>query len=149
LVPGRPVRLLRRDRADGGRVRGLLRPGVRAGGGPAAQPGQEHPAAARVRARRTPRQRLGGHPPGRLAGGMNAMRYEKIVVGLDGSEVAAAALCWAARLAAATGAEIVVVHVVEPPAHDARPLHLPRAVLNEADWREALAAEVEGAWCER
>lgn len=73
---------------------------------------------------------------------------DRIVVGIDGSEASAAALRWAARLAAATGAEVLVVHVVEPPAFDVRPLGLPRAILNETGWREALAAEMEGTWCE-
>jgi len=71
----------------------------------------------------------------------------KIMVGVDGSDGASAALRWTGELASATGAEVLAVHVVEPPAHDIRPLGLPRAVLNEADWREALAAEVEGVWC--
>jgi nucleotide-binding universal stress UspA family protein len=75
------------------------------------------------------------------------MSSERIVVGLDGSPAGAAALCWASGLAAASDAEVVVVHVVEPPPCDARPLNLPRAILNEENWREALAVEVEGAWC--
>jgi nucleotide-binding universal stress UspA family protein len=72
----------------------------------------------------------------------------RILVGVDGSEGGAAALQWATRLAMTTGDEIVVVHAVEPPAYDVRPLGLPRAVLNEVNWREALLAEVEGVWCE-
>jgi len=71
----------------------------------------------------------------------------KILVGVDGSDGAGAALRWACRLATVTGAEVLAVHVVEPPAHDVRPLGLSRAVLNEANWSEALAAEVEGVWC--
>jgi nucleotide-binding universal stress UspA family protein len=71
----------------------------------------------------------------------------KIMVGVDGSDGASAALRWAGELASATAAEVLAVHVVEPPARDIRPLGLPRAVLFEADWREALAAEVEGLWC--
>lgn len=72
----------------------------------------------------------------------------KLLVGVDGSEGSAAALRWATRLAAATGAEVVVVHVIEPPDYDLRPLGLPRAILNETDWRDAIAGELEGAWCE-
>ncbi|HXM53853.1 MAG TPA: universal stress protein [Candidatus Dormibacteraeota bacterium] len=77
------------------------------------------------------------------------MQSERIVVGLDGSPDGDAALRWAARLAAASGGEVVVVHAVEPPPDDVRPLNLPRAILNEENWCEALTAEVEGAWCAR
>jgi nucleotide-binding universal stress UspA family protein len=71
----------------------------------------------------------------------------RIVVGVDGSEESAAALRWAARLALAEDAELVVVHVLEPSAFEAGPLGLPRAVLNEADWRETIHDEMEGTWC--
>jgi nucleotide-binding universal stress UspA family protein len=70
----------------------------------------------------------------------------RIVVGMDGSEGSAAALRWAARLALPENAEVVVVHVLEPESH-AGPLGLPRAVLYDADWREAVRDELEGAWC--
>lgn len=73
---------------------------------------------------------------------------ELIVVGIDGSDGSAAALRWATRLAQASGAELLVVHVIEPPAYDIRPLGLPRAVLNEADWRECIREEIDGVWCE-
>jgi len=69
------------------------------------------------------------------------------VVGVDGSEGSAAALRWAARLALAEDAELVVVHVLEPSSYDAGTLGLPRAVLNEADWRETIHDELEGTWC--
>jgi nucleotide-binding universal stress UspA family protein len=70
-----------------------------------------------------------------------------ILVGVDGSEGSAAALRWACRLALAAGAEVVAVHVLDPSTEDVRPLGLPRAVLNEADWREPVQAELEGTWC--
>lgn len=73
---------------------------------------------------------------------------DRIVVGIDGSEGSAAALRWATSLASASGAELLVVHVIEPPAFDIRPLGLPRAVLTAADWRECLEDEIEGTWCE-
>lgn len=72
----------------------------------------------------------------------------RIVVGADGSEGSAAAMRWAARLAAAAGAEVVVVHVIDPSTYDLRPLGFPRAVLNEDDWREALRDELEARWCQ-
>jgi nucleotide-binding universal stress UspA family protein len=71
----------------------------------------------------------------------------RILVGVDGSEGSCAALSWASRLAEAAGAEVVVVHVIEPPEYDLRALGLPRAILNEADWREAVRKEMEGTWC--
>jgi nucleotide-binding universal stress UspA family protein len=40
---------------------------------------------------------------------------ERILVGVDGSAEAAAALAWAAQLAGATGAEVVVAHAFWPP----------------------------------
>ncbi|TMC08771.1 MAG: universal stress protein [Chloroflexi bacterium] len=72
---------------------------------------------------------------------------DRIVVGIDGSEGSAAALRWAAPLAAATGAEVVVVHVIDPDTYDLRSLGLPRAVLNEDDWREEIEDELEARWC--
>lgn len=71
----------------------------------------------------------------------------RIVVGVDGSGGSAAALRWASDLARAEAAELVVVHVVEPASYDTGSLGLPRAVLNEADWRQAIHDELEGTWC--
>jgi len=72
----------------------------------------------------------------------------RIVVGIDGSPGSAAALRWATGVARATGAEVIAVHVIEPPEYDIRPLGLPRAILNEANWRHAIQDELEGTWCE-
>ena len=70
-----------------------------------------------------------------------------IVVGVDGSDGSAAALRWASAVALATDAELIVVHVIEPASYDTGPLGLPRAVLNEADWRRTIHDELEGTWC--
>jgi nucleotide-binding universal stress UspA family protein len=70
------------------------------------------------------------------------------VVGIDGSPGSAAALRWATGVARAAGAEVIAVHVIEPPEYDIPPLGLPRALINEADWREAIQGELEGTWCE-
>jgi len=43
-----------------------------------------------------------------------AAGLERIVVGVDGSEAAAAALAWAGRLARRVGAEVVVAHAFRP-----------------------------------
>jgi nucleotide-binding universal stress UspA family protein len=72
----------------------------------------------------------------------------RVLVGIDGSAGSAAALRWATRLALATGAEVRAVHVIEPTRYDLRPLGLPPAILNEADWREEIMAELKGTWCE-
>jgi nucleotide-binding universal stress UspA family protein len=72
---------------------------------------------------------------------------DRIVVGVDGSEGSDAALRWAAGLAAAGGAEVVVVHVIDPSTYDLRSLGLPSAVLNEGDWREEVRDELEARWC--
>ncbi|HYW22744.1 MAG TPA: universal stress protein [Terriglobales bacterium] len=66
----------------------------------------------------------------------------RILVGVDGSEGSAAAIRWASRLALTAGAEVVAVHVIDRSADDVRPLGLPRAILNEADWREAVEHEL-------
>jgi len=71
----------------------------------------------------------------------------KVVVGVDGSEGSAAALRWATRLAAVSGAEVVAVHVIETSTYDIRPLGLPRTVLNEGDWREEIRDELAVRWC--
>lgn len=71
-----------------------------------------------------------------------------VLIGVDGSEESAAALRWATSMAQATAAEVVVTHVIEPTIDDIRPLGLPHAVLNEANWRDAITAELEGTWCE-
>jgi nucleotide-binding universal stress UspA family protein len=70
------------------------------------------------------------------------------VVSVDGSPGSAAPLRWTSGVARATGAEVIAVLVIEPPEYDIRPLGLPRAVLNEADWREAIRGELDGTWCE-
>jgi nucleotide-binding universal stress UspA family protein len=77
----------------------------------------------------------------------NGRSIGRIVVGVDGSRGSAAALRWASELALAEDAELVVVHVVEPASYDTAPVGLPRAVLNEADWRQAIHDELEGTWC--
>jgi nucleotide-binding universal stress UspA family protein len=71
----------------------------------------------------------------------------RILVGVDGSEGSAAAVRWAARLACATGAEVLAVHVMDPSERDVRALGLPRTILNEEDWRDAVREELEATWC--
>jgi nucleotide-binding universal stress UspA family protein len=51
--------------------------------------------------------------PEETAGGGTPWPYSPLVVGVDGSPAAAASLLWAARIAAAAGGEIAVVHAVD------------------------------------
>ena len=71
----------------------------------------------------------------------------RIVVGIDGSAGSAAALSWATRLALATDAEVLAVHVIEPPRYNFSSIGPPRTVLNEANWREAIRTELQATWC--
>lgn len=68
----------------------------------------------------------------------------RILVGIDGSEGAAAALSWATRVAVATGAEVLVVHVIERATDDVRPLGSRR----QCSTRAIGATELEATWCE-
>ena len=49
------------------------------------------------------------------------MTVERIAVGLDGSPVASSALRWAARIASATGAEILAINAYQNPYIEVRP----------------------------
>lgn len=64
---------------------------------------------------------------------------ERIVVGVDGSEGAQSALAWAAAMARATEAEVVVVNAHQPGQSEMRPGYLERL-------RARRAAELE-QWC--
>lgn len=71
------------------------------------------------------------------------MTIERILVGVDDSEGSRKALSWAADLAAALGARIVVAHVFEPLAHLAE-------VTPESDLRglrERVSRELESELC--
>jgi len=74
---------------------------------------------------------------------------KRIVVGLDGSQAAQAALGWTVDLASSVGADVVAVHAIEPvPAVEyafaynaVMPLSLDDA------WRAEIKGEFEGKWC--
>lgn len=77
----------------------------------------------------------------------------RIVVGVDGSEGAARAVVWAARLARTTGAEVVAAHAIETPLFlDGYPLvagtipHEPWDVAWK-EWREHEHELLEQRWC--
>jgi nucleotide-binding universal stress UspA family protein len=73
----------------------------------------------------------------------------RILVGIDGSEHAAAALVTAIRLARALGAEVVAVHAIPPPAPAEYGFDLFPAVPAELDpaWREEIHRQFEQEWC--
>ena len=78
---------------------------------------------------------------------MSASHQEKrIVVGVDGSDQAIAALDWAIRFAEPLGAEIVAVFAVPPPSYigfgyDTVPPCL------DPKWRAQMRSEMEHVWC--
>jgi nucleotide-binding universal stress UspA family protein len=77
---------------------------------------------------------------------MPASRTKRIVVGVDGSDQALAALEWAIEMARPMSAEIVAVFAVPPPSYvgygyDAVPPPL------DLDWRAAVRQEFEREWC--
>ncbi len=73
----------------------------------------------------------------------------RIVVGVDGSEHAAAALATSAGLARSLGAEIVAVHAVPPPATAEYGFDLFPTVPPELDpaWRAEVRRQLEEEWC--
>jgi nucleotide-binding universal stress UspA family protein len=76
----------------------------------------------------------------------SAPGIERIVVGVDGSEHARAALEWAVGMARLTGAEIVAVHAVHEPAFAyAYPYAVPLRF--DPEWRAAVRREFEDEWC--
>lgn len=71
----------------------------------------------------------------------------RIVVGVDGSEHAAAALQWAARMAKGMGSEVIAVFAVSPPVSFDTGFSAPTLPLQYDDqWRAEIKKELEGAW---
>jgi nucleotide-binding universal stress UspA family protein len=74
-----------------------------------------------------------------------------IVVGLDGSEAAQAALTWTIDMASVVGADVVAVHAIEPASaveyafayNVVTPLNLDEA------WRLEIKREFEDEWCRK
>jgi len=77
----------------------------------------------------------------------------RIVVGVDGSDGAMRAVMWSARLARATGAEVVAAHAIESPVFlDGFPLvtgTFPTESWDVAwkEWREHTRDLLEQRWC--
>lgn len=76
----------------------------------------------------------------------NEWRFNRIVVGIDGSAGANRAAQWAINLARRTGAEIVAVHIGQPIVKDAAafgfvaPVALP-------DWQDEVRGLFQQEWC--
>jgi len=70
---------------------------------------------------------------------------KKIVVGVDGSPHAAAALKWAIRMAKGMGSQITAVYAVYVPLYFPEPYGVP--VQFDEQWRAEMKAEFEDKWC--
>ncbi len=78
---------------------------------------------------------------------MSASHEKKtIVVGIDGSDQAIAALDWAIRFAGPLGAEIVAVFVVPPPSYIGYGYETVPPSL-DPEWRAQLQSDMEQTWC--
>ncbi len=73
---------------------------------------------------------------------------KRIVVGVDGSEHAAAALEWAARMAKGMGSEVVAVFAVSPPIYFDTGYAQPVIPVEfDETWRAEMKKELENLWC--
>lgn len=71
----------------------------------------------------------------------------RIVVGLDASSCAEAALRWAIRYARVIGAEVVAVHAFEAPVYFASPYNETMPVMLDATFREGVEKAFVEDWC--
>lgn len=72
----------------------------------------------------------------------------RIVVGVDGSEHAEAAIQWAVRMAKGMGSEVVAVFAVAPPIYFDGGYMAPIAPPQlDEDWRAGVKKEFEEQWC--
>jgi nucleotide-binding universal stress UspA family protein len=78
---------------------------------------------------------------------MSASQQKKtIVVGMDGSDQAIAALGWAIRFAGPLGAEIVAVFAVPPPSYIGYGYETVPPSL-DPEWRAQVQSDLEQTWC--
>lgn len=74
----------------------------------------------------------------------------RIVVGVDGSEHAEAALEWAVRMAKGMGSEVIAVFAIAPPIYFETGYTAPIAPVQfDPEWRAQMEKEFEGAWCKQ
>jgi nucleotide-binding universal stress UspA family protein len=71
---------------------------------------------------------------------------KRIVVGIDGSGQANAALEWAIRMAKGMGSEIIAVYAIDIPTYFPQPYGVP--VQFDESWRAEMRVEFENKWCE-
>lgn len=72
----------------------------------------------------------------------------RIVVGVDGSEHADAAIDWAARMAKGMGSEVIAVFAVAPPVYFDTGYMAPIAPPQfDPEWRAEMKREFEKQWC--
>ena len=102
---------------------------------------------------RSARGRTGDGRDERTMNGGQPDPIRRIVVGVDGSDGAARAVAWSARLARATGAEVVAAHAIESPAFlDGFP-HVTGTIPTESwdvalkEWREHTRELLDQRWC--
>jgi nucleotide-binding universal stress UspA family protein len=70
---------------------------------------------------------------------------KRIVVGVDGSTQAAAALKWAVRIAKGMGSQITAVYAIHLPVYLAPEFGVPFQF--DQDWRDEMRTEFEDKWC--
>lgn len=74
-------------------------------------------------------------------------RFNRIVVGVDGSAGATRALHWAIALAKRTGAQIVAAHVAQPIASEVAAMYGFVAPVTVPDWEDEVQRLFEFEWC--
>jgi nucleotide-binding universal stress UspA family protein len=73
---------------------------------------------------------------------------KRIVVGVDGSAHADAALQWAARMAKGMGSEVIAVFAIVPPIYFDAGYAVPTMpVQYDEEWRKEMKQECENTWC--
>lgn len=75
------------------------------------------------------------------------MTTRTIVVGVDGSEPARAAIRWCVEHAPALDARVVAVHAVEVPVYAGGPFELAPLPGPDPAWQDELRVQVEQEWC--
>jgi nucleotide-binding universal stress UspA family protein len=78
----------------------------------------------------------------------NAERLARVVVGVDGSPHAEAALQWAIRMAKGMGLEVVAVFAIAPPVYFDTGFGAPTVPVEyDEKWRGEMKREFEDDWC--
>jgi nucleotide-binding universal stress UspA family protein len=72
---------------------------------------------------------------------------ERIVVGVDGSNQAAAALEWAVRMARGMGSEVIAVFAIDVPLWLAEPYVATPPPQFDPEWRREMQDAFEERWC--